>query len=66
MKEIGILNILTLNLHTWILISSKWHFDRADVVVVDVAGTCLQVRSHTVGSRNIPAGRILSTKKKSQ
>lgn len=43
--------------HTWVLISSKRQFNRADVVIVDEAGPGLQVRSHAVGSRNIPTGR---------
>lgn len=42
---------------TWHLVSSKRHFHWADVVVVDEAGSCLQVRSHTVGSSNVSAGR---------
>lgn len=37
------------------LISSERDFNRADVVVVDVAGPSLQVGSHAVGSGNIPA-----------
>lgn len=41
--------------HTWVLIPSERDFNRADVIVVDVAGPSLQVRSHAVGSRNIPA-----------
>lgn len=38
------------------LVSSKRHLYRADVVIVDKAGPCLQVLSHAMGSRNVPVG----------
>lgn len=58
----GFLTSLTLK-HTWTLITTKRHFHRADVVVVDVASACFNVCSHTVGSRNIP-GRKVPTHKR--
>lgn len=49
--------VFTVQHPTWHLVASKWHFNWADVVVVDKAGSCLQVLSHTVGSGNVSAGQ---------
>lgn len=43
--------------HTRLLVSAEGHLHRADVVVVDEAGSSLQVLSHPVGPGYIPTGR---------
>jgi hypothetical protein len=43
--------------HTRLLVPSEGYFHRADVVVVDEAGSSLQVLSHPVGPGYIPTGK---------